>query len=100
MRIQLVFNFDDLDEGLGKKCEETIRAIDEVKSPVARHGDRWYTIRITEYASAPINSDADWDKTLKRTLDSAIGRLRDFRDRLSQKNQRFRSLIAIISIRE
>ena len=85
VKIQLVFNFKGLDEGLREKCKTTIRAINEVNKSSARPGDTWCTIPITKYASIPIDSDEDWDKTLKKTLDSGLGRLRDFEDRLFLK---------------
>ena len=85
VRFQLVFNFDGLDDKLRERCGEVIRAINEVNKPAARPGKRWCTIRITEYASVPIDSEEEWDGTLERTLDSGLGRLRDFEDRLSKK---------------
>jgi len=87
VRFQLVFNFDGLDEGQREKCETAIRAINEVNKSAANPRKHWCTIRITEYASVPIDSDEDWDKTLKKTLDSGLGRLRDFEDRLSKNQQ-------------
>lgn len=85
VRFQLVFNFDGLDEGQRGKCETAIRAINEVNQSAANPRKHWCTIRITEYVSVPIDSDEDWDKTLKKTLDSYLKKLRDFEDRLSSK---------------
>lgn len=85
VRFQLVFNFDGLDEGMREKCKTTIRAINEVNKSSARPGDIWCSIPITEYASIPIDSEEDWDRTLPKTLDSGLGRLRHFEDGLSQK---------------
>ena len=99
VRFQLVFNFDGLDEKLREKCGETIRAINEVNAPTARPGKHWCTIRITEYASVPIDSEEDWDNSLRKTLDSGLRHLGNLEDRLSE-TQRVRSLIAGASIQE
>lgn len=98
VRFQLVFNFDGLDGELRKRCGEVIRAISEVNGSSVKPVKIWRTIRITEYASVPVDSEEDWDRTLERTLNNGLGRLRDFEDGLSQ-NQRVRSLIAGASVR-
>lgn len=99
MRFQLVFNFDGLDEELRERCGEVIRAINEVNGSAVKPRKSWRTIRITEYASVPIDSDEDWDRTLEKTLDNGLGRLRDFEDGLS-KNQRVGNLITGTPIQE
>ncbi|ETO97595.1 hypothetical protein HMPREF1494_2046 [Bifidobacterium sp. MSTE12] len=84
MRLQLVFNFDGLDERLRGDCEEVIHAIEEVYKKV-RIGKRWCIAWATDYSSVPIDSEEEWDKSLAKTLDGMLRQLKRFEGKLSEK---------------
>ena len=84
VRLQLVFNFDGLDERLRGDCEEVIHAIEEVYKKV-RIGKRWCIAWATDYSAVPIDSEEEWDKSLAKTLDGMLRQLKRFEGKLSEK---------------
>lgn len=90
VRLQLVFNFEGLDEGPRGECARVLTAIGETYSlnsgPLVKKARKrtWCTAWRTGYSTVPVDSDEDWDESLGKKLDGMYGQLKDFESKLSE----------------
>ena len=90
VRLQLVFNFEGLDEGPREECARVLTAIGETYSlnsgPLVKKARKrtWCTAWRTGYSTVPVDSDEDWDESLGKKLDGMYGQLKDFESKLSE----------------
>lgn len=90
VRIQLVFNFEGLDEGPREECARVLTAIGETSSrnsgPLVKKARErtWCNAWRTGYSTVPVDSDEDWDESLGKKLDGMYGQLKDFESKLSE----------------
>ena len=90
MRLQLVFNFEGLDEGPREECARVLKAIGETSGlnsgPLVKKARErtWCTAWTTGYSTVPVDSDEDWDESLGKKLDGMYKQLKGFESELSK----------------